>query len=285
MKKIQEQKFAISHEMPLAYMHKLANLNDYHYALVHLFEKYPKYFEFFENCIQDGEIVILDNSLFELGTAFNNEKFDFWIKRLKPTYYIVPDVLHNMKETIYNAVQFKAKYSPEYATSTPIAVVQGNTLDEFIECYKKLAMDFDYLAFPATLPFYQELGMKSVHTQMPLSVTEYKAIGRYYAINNLHSAVSALYRFRRHHLLGCNSPIEYKFYSSAHKIISADTSNPVVLALQKMVYSADELHPLINKPGIKLVEFFETPFEAEVSSRISHNINVFRKYLKEESQK
>ena len=42
------------------------SFNDYDYALVHLFETHPKYYEFFEESLLRGREVYLDNSLFEL---------------------------------------------------------------------------------------------------------------------------------------------------------------------------------------------------------------------------
>ena len=40
-----------------------------------------------------GREVLLDNSIFELGEAFDSDKFAKYVEELKPSYYIVPDVL------------------------------------------------------------------------------------------------------------------------------------------------------------------------------------------------
>ena len=54
-----------SHEVPLSMLEQSRAFNDYDYALVHLFEKYPKYYDFFKKSIEMGRDVLLDNSIFE----------------------------------------------------------------------------------------------------------------------------------------------------------------------------------------------------------------------------
>ena len=65
----------VSHESPLSMLEISRTYNDYDYALVHLFETHPGYFNFFEDSIKRGRHVILDNSIFELGKAFDSRKF------------------------------------------------------------------------------------------------------------------------------------------------------------------------------------------------------------------
>ena len=38
----------VSHESPISMLDESRNYNDYDYALVHLFEKYPEYYNFFK---------------------------------------------------------------------------------------------------------------------------------------------------------------------------------------------------------------------------------------------
>lgn len=93
----------IAHEAPLSIMNKVQKMTDYDYALVHLFEDPEvgeKYLKFFSDALKKGRDVILDNSVFELGSAFDSNRFRSWIKTLKPTYYVLPDVLRNAKETM-----------------------------------------------------------------------------------------------------------------------------------------------------------------------------------------
>ena len=93
----------ISHETPISLLEYSTEFNDYDYALVHLFEEYTKYFDFFKKSISQGRTVILDNSIFELGKAFDSDRFAYWIQQLNPTEYIIPDSLENCVEKIGRA--------------------------------------------------------------------------------------------------------------------------------------------------------------------------------------
>ena len=42
----------VSHESPISILDKSKEYNNYDYALVHLFETHPKYYEFFQNSIK-----------------------------------------------------------------------------------------------------------------------------------------------------------------------------------------------------------------------------------------
>ena len=93
----------ISHESPLCLLDRSRSYNDYDYALVHLFETEPTYYQFFKDSVAQGRHVLLDNSIFELGTAFGSDRYAHWIKELKPTEYIIPDVLEDTIGTMDKA--------------------------------------------------------------------------------------------------------------------------------------------------------------------------------------
>ena len=59
----------VSHESPISMLDESRNYNDYDYALVHLFEKEPEYYNFFKVSKTLGREVLLDNSI--------SVKFDF----------------------------------------------------------------------------------------------------------------------------------------------------------------------------------------------------------------
>ena len=63
----------ISHECPKALFQGSLDFNDYDYALVHLFDEDPEYLAFYKECVKQGRHVLLDNSIFELGTAYDND--------------------------------------------------------------------------------------------------------------------------------------------------------------------------------------------------------------------
>ena len=91
----------VSHETPISLLDESREYNDFDYALVHLFETHPEYYSFFKQSLLQGREVLLDNSIFELGYAFDSEKFAHYVNELKPTYYIVPDVLEDSSKDYF----------------------------------------------------------------------------------------------------------------------------------------------------------------------------------------
>ena len=98
------------HEAPIHIFHRVQRMTDGDYALVHLFESNPEYYRLFEHALEKGREVILDNSIFELGEAFDMDKYAEWIRKLSPTYYIVPDSWKNGPKTVDMFFEFIEKY-------------------------------------------------------------------------------------------------------------------------------------------------------------------------------
>jgi hypothetical protein len=134
----------VSHESPISFLEESRSYNDYDYALVHLFETHPKYYQFFKDSIKLGRQVLLDNSIFELGESFDSEKFAKYAEELKPSFYIVPDVLEDGYATIKSFSEFISKY-PDLP-GLKIGAVQGKTYDEIVDCYKYMSDYADYIA-------------------------------------------------------------------------------------------------------------------------------------------
>ena len=123
----------LSHECPISLFEESKIFNDYDYALVHLFEQLPEkeYYQFYRDAVKANRHVILDNSIFELGEAFDAKKFAFWVSRLEPTEYIIPDALEDCEKTIQNAKDwFDGPYHAVPSTCKTIGVVQGKNYDE-----------------------------------------------------------------------------------------------------------------------------------------------------------
>ena len=260
----------ISHESPLCLLDRSRSYNDYDYALVHLFETEPTYYQFFKDSVAQGRHVLLDNSIFELGTAFDSERYAHWIKELQPTEYIIPDVLENALGTMDNALDWKEKYSD--LPGKTIGVVQGKTYEDLVQCYDyldtvigvdKLAISFDYSYYLEVCPH-------------PNKWMGY-ALGRVQTLTRLlHDGV--INTEKPHHLLGCALPIEFMFYRKEFKWLeSLDTSNPIVHALLGIGYEPGGLDA---KKSLKLIELLNTP-EPSVATMhtIKHNILYFRSFV------
>ena len=260
----------ISHESPLCLLDRSRSYNDYDYALVHLFETEPTYYQFFKDSVAQGRNVLLDNSIFELGTTFDPDKYAYWIKELKPTEYIIPDVLEDTLGTMDNALDWKEKYSN--LPGKTIGVVQGKSYEDIVQCYDyldniigvdKIAISFDYSYYLEICPH-------------PNKWMGY-ALGRVQTLTRLLQD-GVINTEKPHHLLGCALPIEFMFYRKEFKWLeSLDTSNPIVHALLGIGYEPGGLDA---KKSLKLIELLNTP-EPSVATMhtIKHNIQYFRSYV------
>lgn len=228
----------IAHEAPLSIMNKVQSMTDYDYALVHLFEDPDiggDYFEFFiDALVNKGREVILDNSVFELRLAFDADRFRSWVKALKPTYYVLPDVLRNAKETMRIARTWE-KISCSYS----IGVVQGISWNELVECYKCMVECCDMVALPFNLPIYLSLAADE-------NPSKAYCRGRKMFIDQLiqHGVMDCE---RPLHLLGTVLPQEVCQYNEDkyHFIRSIDTSNPVIHGLHGVRYTDSGLEEKI----------------------------------------
>lgn len=257
----------IAHESPLSLLRFSRTYNDYDYALVHLFETEPEYFAFFEQSIYEGRQVILDNSIFELGTAFDSDSFAYWINKLKPTEYIIPDVLEDAAGTMKNAAEWKSKYSN--LPGKKIGVVQGKDYKDLVDCYRfldeeinvdKIAISFDYSYYLKVCPHPNKwMGFVNGRVQTLTKMLDEGIIN----IN------------KPHHLLGCALPIEFMFYrdSKFNWLETLDTSNPIVHGLLDIKY---EQGGLLDKQSIKLVDLLHAEPNRDQINAIYNNILTFR---------
>jgi len=258
----------IAHEAPIDCFEFVQERTDFDYALVHLFEKNSRYYSLFVEALQKGREVLLDNSIFELKEAFDSRKYVEWINRLKPSYFIVPDVLEDSEGTINNFKKFTKEYTD--LPGLKIGAVQGKTYSDIVECYKFMSDNADYIAISFDFSYYllTETGNK----------LERMCKGRQRLIERLVSD-SIWNNDKPHHLLGCSLPIEFKQYSlplySPVSIRSLDTSNPVMHGLNHNRY--------IQQYGINfkvkglLADIIDIPVSEAHKDNIDYNIKMFRK--------
>lgn len=261
----------IAHEAPISFFKQVQARTDYDYALVHLFEENDQYYELFKDALKQGREVILDNSIFELGTAFDPTKFAKWITFLEPTYYIIPDVLEDSLGTIDNFVAWENEYG-DNLPGKKIAVAQGKTYDEFCKCYDFLVSKVDKIAISFDYSFFNEW---TKDLNLPTKYHEW-AIGRQILFINM-MRDNVLDESKPHHLLGCGLPQEFKNYKNYNFIDSIDTSNPVVAGIKRIRYNDD--NGLEDKPSEKLFTLINSTITQEQEADINHNIFWFRKIV------
>jgi len=256
----------VSNEVPMKMLDQSREFNDYEYALVHLFETNKQYYNFYKESSNQGRHVILDNSVFELEEAFDADEFAKWIIKLRPTEYIIPDVLNDSRATIDNIDNWLSKY--DYLPGKKIGVIQASSLIEFIQTYKVIVDRVDKIAISFDSIFYENLFTESMfgtkfHTWM---------YGRIYAINQLIKYHEWAWD-KPHHLLGCSLPQEFTAYKNVHNIQTIDTSNPVVHGILDINYKNSGLD---SKESIKLIELINSDISERQQVTIMNNINKFR---------
>ena len=126
---------------------------DYHMALTHLILKYPKYTEFYKQKLANGEYVILDNSLIELGNkALQSDVVMKAAEELRPSEIVLPDVYRDGKATIKSTDVALSKVELWLMMDeTKLQVVcHGKNPDEWKSTWDTLSKydDVDVLAVP-----------------------------------------------------------------------------------------------------------------------------------------
>jgi hypothetical protein len=305
----------VSHESPLALATDALLYNDYDYALVHLFE-HPnektaaRYFSFFKNSVHDGRLVYLDNSIFELGESFDSDKYNEWISKLDPTYYIVPDVLEDAQGTITSFSKWFAKiHDTRVADKMCIGVVQGQDWNDLVQCYKFMAANADMVAISFDYSYYLSTGVSTMkYYNMATSSPQYAKLQRGeelqfdtnpmncgFCKDKMHRYMTGRQRFiqqlidegiwdwsKQHHLLGCSLAREFKYYVSKgiNNIYSIDTSNPVMAGLQGYRYYDD--YGLDGKPSGLLADSVDVSVDDEFETKrqnVIYNTDCFKKIL------
>jgi len=255
----------ISHETPISFLENSRSYNDFDYALVHLFETHPEYYNFFMRSLADGREVLLDNSIFELKEAFDPDKFADYVKKLKPTYYVIPDVLEDADGTIVSAINFTSRY--EDLPGIAIGVVQGKTYQEIVECYQFMSSVVDYIAISFDYSYYQTTAYSQSYDEH-LAKLERQCYGRIKLVNDL--IRDGVWNHRKmYHMLGNSLAKEMKHYRDIPSIRSVDTSNPVVAGLLGHRYIKGE--GLNFKPSVLLADLIDSQVDEDQSYDIFYN--------------
>lgn len=259
-----KKRIKVSHEVPFSLLDYSREFNDYDYCLPHLLDENEEYLAYFRKAKAEGRYVIMDNSLHELGTAYDSKRLWHWINELEPNEFIVPDVWENKTASIVNARQWiKATYPKN---TTPVAVVQAQTIHEAFECtqtYKDLG--YRKIAYSYGASYYNDI---CVHPNKDLG----KALGRVYVISTLYKQ-KVLTKHDRVHLLGCQVPQEFGWYQGIECIESIDTSNPIMAALDGNVI---DFHGLTEKPKANMNNFQNISFGEIDLDLVDNNVEMFR---------
>ena len=259
----------VSHELPINMLNRSYDINDYEYCLPHLLDQNEEYKNHFYKAKKDGRYIIMDNSLHELGEAYDTDRLLYWIEELEPDEFIVPDVWQNKTSTLVNAKYWMKNYKLPKNT-TKVAVVQAQNYGEACECYDILQFHQGYkkIAFSYGADWYA----KEFPHPNPLVG---KMMGRILTISKMYKS-GLISKSDRIHLLGCALPQEFRYYKDFPFIESIDTSNPIIHGLEGIRYSSNGL---FTKSNIKIDKIGNIPLTRETLYDINHNLTQFKKYL------
>ena len=259
-----KKRIKVSHEVPFSLLDYSREFNDYDYCLPHLLDQNEEYLAYFKQAKIEGRYIVMDNSLHELGKAYDSDRLWHWINELQPNEFIVPDVWEDKTASIVNARYWINYTYPE--NTTPVAVVQATTLHEAFECtqiYKDLG--YKKIAYSYGASYYNEI---VEHPNKNLG----KALGRVKVITDLYKK-GILTPYDRVHLLGCQVPQEFGWYQGIECIESIDTSNPIMAALDG---NNIDFYGLTEKPKANMNNFQDISFEDINLDLIDNNVEMFR---------
>ena len=145
----------VSHEVPRCLLTASTEFNDYDYCLPHLLDLDEEYLQYFVNARDNGRYVIMDNSLHELGEAYDYNRLRYWVNELKPNEFIVPDVWMNCHQTAAQAKYWKQFEFPE--ETKKVAVIQGEDKNQAYLCASLLeGLGYDKLCVSYGATWYND---------------------------------------------------------------------------------------------------------------------------------
>lgn len=257
----------ISHEVPKCLLEKSREFNDYDFCLPHLMDKNHEYADFFYESKKMGRYIIMDNSLHELGQAYDYSRLRHWLEELEPDEFIVPDVWLEKSQTLAQAKYWK-QYEDLYENTTFVAVVQGKSFSEANECYSLLKdLGYKKIAFSYAADWY--MGLAPYDSKYP---DVGKMMGRISVIEDFYYK-GTIKDNDRVHLLGCSLPQEFQFYKDYSFIESIDTSSPIMATLDNTLYSPEGLR---YKPKSNLNNHFDIPKENIDMAVLKYNLTQFK---------
>ena len=253
----------ISHEFPENYYLEglTEDLVDYQYCLAHRFQSNVHYRDYFRNYKSLGGEVYLDNSLYELGTAFDGQIYQKIIRVLEPDYYFLPDVFNQTTSNIESQLTFFKNMPRDIfpSVSKPIAVCHGMTPKDIISSFRILNSALPDYAMIA-IPFGSHAWLNEENDPKYLRKSKCEddnarmAANRGIFLNRYYKTL----RKRNIHLLGCKGLREIPFINcleSTDFIRSIDTSLPIASALEDNEIKMD------YKPKFLIDKNFDMPIK------------------------
>lgn len=275
----------INSELPNCMLDLNNQLNEYDFVLFHLYESNIQYREYYlsQRRLYPNRLMIFDNSAYEYyvkGEVLDIQSYYEAICELCPDYYILPDVLMDKEKTLKGVEDFVELYKLGVELNTskskPLAVAQGKTEEELIEClYLYKEMCITCVAIPFHNTFFKEMGKNvspeieesfcKFHNTTNITVDMRYAMGR---VKFSQNHFPFLETFEHIHMLGSHSVAEKMYYDW---IDTMDTGYPVKCAIEDYELGAEP-----HKPEVIIDEFLDKDLAIETIDLIMFNVLKFR---------
>ena len=253
----------VSHEVPRCLLNNSKEFNDYEYILPHLLDQDEHYLKHFIEAKSKGRYIIMDNSLHELGEAYDHKRLIHWINEIEPDEFIVPDVWMDCHKTAAQAKYWRQFNYPENTKIT--AVIQGKDKNEAYLCANLLqTLGYEKLCVSYGATWYNDF---FPHTNPDMG----KALGRVRFVQGLLKLNQM--KDIKLHLLGCSIPQEFGWYDNHPQIESIDTSNPIMAALDDILYTRSGL---TTKPKANMNDYFNIEGNKVDYGLVLENTKLFR---------
>jgi hypothetical protein len=254
-------------EIPIPNLGEYSKFTDFSFVLAHLLLSNKQYRKFYIRQKDRNIFTMLDNSAFELGNPLTNEQLMEGVRLLVPSEFILPDFLHDSKKTITNIEMFLKKY---YGDCSKLgvkcaAVVQGNSLDDIIDCFNILLQfnELSTLCIPYNLVICKGKEIPITQRQM------FARIRVCDVLNKKYGPIT-----KPVHLLGVSSPYEIFIQRQYSWIRSIDTSSPIQQGI--LGYKYNEYYGLWNKDLTKVD--FVIPIPKFRKPIVKANLEILRQW-------
>ena len=253
----------VSHEVPRCLLTLSPEINDYEYILPHLLDQDKEYLAYYREAKAKGRYIIMDNSLHELGEAYDFDRLKYWVNELEPDEFMVPDVWMDCHQT---AAQAKYWLQFDFPTKTKkIAVIQGKDKNDAYLCAGLLReLGYDKLCVSYGATWYNDF-FPHTNTDMGKALGRVRFVQGLLNLNHLKDV--------KFHLLGCSIPQEFGWYDNHPRIESIDTSNPVMAALDGIKYNNNGLN---YKPNANMNDHFGMMFDELDYDLVKYNTSKFK---------
>lgn len=276
----------INSELPICLLNENNKINEYDFVLFHLYKSNEQYKQYYLNqrIEHPDRLMILDNSAYEFyikGDKLDPIEYRKCVCKLKPDYYILPDVLMNKEVTLKHSLKFSLMILASHQRdilmySKPIAVAQGISENELVECmHIYLKKGITQVCIPFHNSFFKEMGKYAdediqndfaVTYNIPINEDMLYAMGR---IMFMRRNFELLKQFNHVHFLGSHCPLEKVYYKDFHTM---DTGYPVKCALEGNLLFEEK-----SKPTTIIDDFLTDELDAETKKLIETNVDKFRK--------